>query len=66
MIHFLTLFLGLLTGPQNISIAVSSPDVASVELRLDGESCGIDYDAPWTLAARGESPDYGRLGDLPW
>ena len=37
MIEIVTLFLGLVTGPQPVEIAVG-PEVASVEIRLDGRA----------------------------
>lgn len=48
MVAFLTLFLGLVTGVQPVQVTVG-PEVATVELRLDGESVGILQAAPWTL-----------------
>jgi hypothetical protein len=37
MIEFLTLFLGIVAGPQQVSL-LADPQVVSIELRLDGES----------------------------
>ncbi len=49
MIEFLGLFLGLLTGPQPVAVAVTAADVAAVEIRLDGEVCGVDRRAPFEV-----------------
>ncbi len=46
MIEFLTLFLGLVGGPQVVEVAVDSR-VAAVEMRLDGEQIGRLETAPW-------------------
>lgn len=48
MIEFLTLFLGLVGGPQVVEVAVDSR-VAAVEMRLDGEQIGRLETAPWRL-----------------
>ncbi len=48
MIEFLTLFLGLFSGPQTVELRVAEP-VAAVELRLDGRAAGILTRAPWKL-----------------
>jgi len=47
MITFLSLFLGLVTGPHQVQVAVSDPVVA-VEFRLDGEVVAVDHDEPWS------------------
>ncbi len=49
MLEFLTLFLGLMTGPQEVRLASTSAEVVSVELFLDGTSCGVDHDEPWAI-----------------
>jgi hypothetical protein len=49
MIEFLTLFLGLVGGPQVVEVAVDSR-VAAVEMRLDGEQIGRLEEPPWRLA----------------
>lgn len=46
MIEFLTLFLGLVSGPQTVEVQVEGP-VAAVELRLDAESVGVRHEPPW-------------------
>ena len=48
MIAFVSLFLGLITGPQVIELAVSS-EVVAVEIRLDGETVGELHSPPWQL-----------------
>ncbi len=48
MIAFVSLFLGLLTGPQTVELAVAEK-VASVELRLDGAVVGTLSGPPWQL-----------------
>jgi len=48
MIEFVTLFLGLVSGPQNIELSVD-PGVACVEIRLDGHPLGTLRDKPWRL-----------------
>lgn len=47
MIEFVTLFLGLVVGDQPVEVAVG-PEVASVEILLDGHSVGTLTGAPWT------------------
>lgn len=47
MIEFVTLFLGLVLGQQRIEVSVDD-SVASVELRLDGETLGVIEGEPWT------------------
>jgi len=49
MIAFLTLFLGLVTGVQPVELTVTDPQVARVELRLDGRTVGVLGGAPWRL-----------------
>jgi len=46
MIAFLSLFLGLVTGPQVVSVAVEGP-VAAVEIVLDGRRVTRIAGAPW-------------------
>lgn len=48
MLAFVSLFLGLVSGPQTIGVAVSG-NVAAVELRLDGETVGVLREEPWEL-----------------
>ncbi len=48
MIEFVTLFLGLASGPQVVEVAVGEP-AAAVELRLDGETVARAEEPPWTL-----------------
>ncbi|MGB5999066.1 MAG: hypothetical protein WBI00_01150, partial [Thermoanaerobaculia bacterium] len=48
MIEFLTLFLGLVGGPQVVEVTVDSR-VAAVEMRLDGEQIGSLEKSPWRL-----------------
>ncbi|MCP3957200.1 MAG: hypothetical protein GY719_05050 [bacterium] len=48
MITFLSFFLGLITGPQTIELAVSGA-VATVEIRIDGETCGVLSEPPWKI-----------------
>jgi hypothetical protein len=47
MITFITLFLGLVTGPHQVQVAAGDP-VAAVEFRLDGERFAVDREAPWS------------------
>ncbi len=47
-ISFLTVFLGLVLGPQSIDLAVSH-EVAAVEVRLDGELLARLEGEPWTV-----------------
>jgi len=47
MITFITLFLGLVTGPHQVQVAVGDP-VAAVEFQLDGEPVAVDRDEPWS------------------
>ena len=46
MIEFLTLFLGIVAGPQKVVVAADT-QVAGVELRLDGETIAALEMAPW-------------------
>ena len=46
-IAFLTLYLGLILGPQPVELTVTGP-VAAVELRLDGVPAGRIASPPWT------------------
>ena len=48
---FLTLFLGLITGVHPVELTVVDPDVARVELRLDGRLVGSLNGPPWALTA---------------
>jgi len=54
MIEFLTLFVGLITGVQNIEVAVSGP-VARVEIRLDEKVMAEIESGPWVARC-----DFGR------
>jgi hypothetical protein len=54
LIAFATLLLGLVTGPHSIELLVG-PEVAAVELLLDGERVGRLEGAPWVL-----EHDFGR------
>ncbi len=49
MLTFLTAFLGLVVGVHPVELTVGS-DVATVELRLDGETLGTLRGEPWVLA----------------
>jgi len=53
MIAFVTLFLGLVLGVQEVALEVGD-EVATVEIRLNGEEVAILTGAPWTL-----STDFG-------
>ncbi len=48
MIEFVTLFLGLVHGLQSVELSVG-PDVASVEIQLDGQTLGTLRGEPWIL-----------------
>ncbi len=48
MIAFVSIFLGLIAGPQIVELAVSG-SVAAVEIRLDGETVATVRSAPWEL-----------------
>lgn len=48
MIAFLSLFLGLINGPQEVQLAVSG-SVAWVEVRLDETTVGELREAPWKV-----------------
>src|SRR5688500_18434697 len=45
-IVFLTLFLGLTVGRQQVAVTVSGP-VARVEIALDGRTAAVISSAPW-------------------
>jgi hypothetical protein len=47
-IVFVSLFLGLTAGPQQVEVAVD-PAVAAVELRLDGAAVARRIEPPWTV-----------------
>jgi hypothetical protein len=47
MIEFLTIFLGLTFGPQEVEFLVKDPRVARIELRLDGAALAELRSAPW-------------------
>ena len=47
-VAFVTLLIGLVSGVQPVTVAVTGP-VAAVELRLDGAAVGVIRGAPWTL-----------------
>lgn len=47
MIEFFTLFLGLITGPQPVTVAVG-PEVATVAFLVDDDRSGEAAGAPWT------------------
>ena len=49
MIAFLTFFLGLVTGVQPVELTVTDPQIARVELRLDGRAVGVLRGSPWML-----------------
>jgi len=46
MLEFLTLFLGIVAGAQEVQLA-ADPEVSSVELRLDGRLLGTLTESPW-------------------
>ncbi|MEM9599278.1 MAG: hypothetical protein AAGD06_33725, partial [Acidobacteriota bacterium] len=46
MLEFLTIFLGLISGPQMVEVSVSE-QVEAVELRLDGEAVARLEKPPW-------------------
>lgn len=48
MIEFLTLFLGIVAGPQQVSL-LADPQVTAIELRLDGESLTRIEKPPWQV-----------------
>ncbi len=48
MIEIVTLFLGLYSGSQMVSLRVENP-VVSVELRLDGETVAEKSQPPWSV-----------------
>lgn len=49
MVKFISLFLGLVAGLQPVELAVS-PQVATVELRLDGRPIAQLREEPWVVA----------------
>jgi hypothetical protein len=48
VIEFITLYLGLVLGPQNLEVSVG-PDVAAVEIVLDGETIATMTGKPWQI-----------------
>jgi hypothetical protein len=52
---FLTLFLGLISGPQHVELQ-PGPAVASVHILLDGKEVGAMQHAPWSV-----NVDFGPL-----
>jgi len=48
MVAFLTLFLNLVSGIQQVEVAVDG-SVAVVEIRLDGHQIGVMSEAPWHI-----------------
>ncbi|MEM7349441.1 MAG: hypothetical protein AAF657_01450 [Acidobacteriota bacterium] len=50
MLTFLSAFLGLVVGVHPVELNISG-EVATVELRLDGQSIGLLRGEPWVLAA---------------
>ncbi|MDA8016192.1 MAG: hypothetical protein MPN21_01990 [Thermoanaerobaculia bacterium] len=48
MVEFLTLFLGLVGGPQLVALD-TSPEVAVIQLRLGGEVVGAREHPPWNF-----------------
>lgn len=51
MLRFLTLYLGLVWGPVPLEFEVS-PDVAAIEIRVDGRTLGRIQQPPWRAALR--------------
>lgn len=49
MIRFVTLFVGLVTGPQLVEVSMSPPAVRA-EIRLDGEVAAAVDEPPWKAA----------------
>ena len=49
MVTFITLFLGLITGPHPVQLAVDGP-VARVELWLDEEMVAVADGPPWRVS----------------
>src|SRR3954449_9619782 len=47
---FLTLFLGLVSGPQHVSLQ-PGPAVRSIHILLDGKQVGTLQHAPWSTTA---------------
>ncbi len=61
MIRFLTLFLGLFSGPQVVELRVAEP-VAAVAVQLDGGAVATIDAAPWELEIDfGSDPEPHRL-----
>ena len=54
MIAFASLFLGLMFGPRPVELVVG-PEVAAVEIRLDGEQVALLREAPWVAPC-----DFGK------
>ncbi len=50
MIAFVTLFLGLVAGRQTVELT-AGPEVAAIELRLDGKAAGSRTAPPWRFDA---------------
>ncbi len=48
---FLTLFLGLISGVHPVELTVVDPEVARIELLLDGRTLGVLTGPPWILTA---------------
>ena len=48
MIEFLTLFLGIVAGPQEVAL-LADPQVTRVELRLDGDTVAKAEGSPWEM-----------------
>ena len=49
MVEFISLFVGLILGVQDVSVAVSGP-VARVEIRIDDEVVGEVTKEPWAIS----------------
>lgn len=49
MVTFVTLFLGLVSGPQTVQMAVDGP-VALIELRLDDQVVAVADAPPWKMS----------------
>ncbi len=64
MLAFASLFLSLISGPQEIELLVGE-GVVAVELRLDGQAIGALHAAPWKLRHDfGEWPEPHRLSAI--
>jgi hypothetical protein len=64
VIRFLTLFVGLVVGHQNVELAVSGP-ADRVELRVNGSLVGAKNGEPWVVRCDfGREPHPGRLEAL--